>query len=489
MNRCMFFLCWQVETQALLSGRPLKQPSSFPEEDFKTKAAQEWLGIGYMMAMGVCGVVLTAIGSTLDALAFQCDTTPTAIGSVFVARGCGAIVGAVSSAKFYAPPAKGNQVLVAALGGLVALLLYLPFTTDIVALHAAFAGLGFGTAVTDTGCQIMTRKVHGKEAGPWLGANTVVFGVAGALVPVISLATDSLLAIFGIIASVALATLATIGSAPHPEFEPTQDANPSSDPALKQAAGATARQETKAVQVAPWVDKYYVTEMLIGQMVFWFIGGKVLVSSYVEDFVLDSGVVDKSSKDLALLAVWVAIAVGRFGGLYDQIQINSLGVKGVHPLYGHLTLWIWCGVIGGSLWASFPKSPWAFWAGVILYGFGNGPCVGYCYDLNNRLTVASEAGMSIVMFGLNFGASLVPYLTTLAWDHTALGFHVLPLATTLSMALPLPLLYLTRPLNDVAAIGRKAATDAKYYGSQDPSTPRKSGYQASCASESEKLLE
>ena len=97
--------------------------------------------------------------------------------------------------------------------------------------------------------------------------------------------------------------------------------------------------------------------------------------------------------------------------------------------------------------------------------------------------------MSIVMFGLNFGASLVPYLTTLAWDHTALGFHVLPLATTLSMALPLPLLYLTRPLNDVAAFGRKAATDAKYYGSQDPSTPRKSGYQASCASESEKLLE
>ena len=77
----------------------------------------------------------------------------------------------------------------------------------------------------------------------------------------------------------ALATLATIGSAPHPEFEPTQDANPSSDPALKQAAGATARQETKAVQVAPWVAKYYVTEMLIGQMVFWFIGGKVKAAS------------------------------------------------------------------------------------------------------------------------------------------------------------------------------------------------------------------
>jgi hypothetical protein len=49
-------------------------------------------------------------------------------------------------------------------------------------LHVLFAGLGFGTAVTDTGCQIMTRKAHGKRAGPWLGGNTVTFGVAGALV-------------------------------------------------------------------------------------------------------------------------------------------------------------------------------------------------------------------------------------------------------------------------------------------------------------------
>jgi hypothetical protein len=49
-------------------------------------------------------------------------------------------------------------------------------------LHVLFAGLGFGTSVTDTGCQIMTRKAHGKHAGPWLGSNTVTFGIAGALV-------------------------------------------------------------------------------------------------------------------------------------------------------------------------------------------------------------------------------------------------------------------------------------------------------------------
>ena len=42
---------------------------------------------------------------------------------------------------------------------------------------------------------------------------------------------------------------------------------------------------------------------------------------------------------------------------------------------------------------------WATWVGIALYGFGNGPCVGYIYDLNNRITIPSELGMAIVMSG------------------------------------------------------------------------------------------
>ena len=98
----------------------------------------------------------------------------------------------------------------------------------------------------------------------------------------------------------------------------------------------------------------------------------------------------------------------------------------------------------------FPNNAEALWIGVAFYGLFNGPCVGYCYDLNNRITYVlcgvvwcgvvwcgvmithasfalprsrvpsplpcaircvhrhpTEASMSIVMFGLNFGASLV----------------------------------------------------------------------------------
>lgn len=62
----------------------------------------------------------------------------------------------------------------------------------------------FMKRVTDTGCQIMTRKAHGRNAGPWLGANTVTFGIAGALVPVMELFTSSLIVQFSILSSVSV---------------------------------------------------------------------------------------------------------------------------------------------------------------------------------------------------------------------------------------------------------------------------------------------
>jgi hypothetical protein len=39
--------------------------------------------------MGVCGIVLTAIGSTLDKLAIKCGTTALSVSTVFLARGAG----------------------------------------------------------------------------------------------------------------------------------------------------------------------------------------------------------------------------------------------------------------------------------------------------------------------------------------------------------------------------------------------------------------
>lgn len=76
------------ETTTLLSPSPPSSPrkakdhrggsstSATPQEDVR-KHYKYALGTGYMFAMGVCGIVLVALGSTLDDLAENCDTTAT----------------------------------------------------------------------------------------------------------------------------------------------------------------------------------------------------------------------------------------------------------------------------------------------------------------------------------------------------------------------------------------------------------------------------
>jgi predicted MFS family arabinose efflux permease len=137
--------------------------TQLPEKTVEKKRL--FLGIGYMMAMGICGIVLTAIGSTLDSIASDCGTTSTAIGTVFVARGIGAVIGAISSAKLYAPPTKGNSIMSFTLGFLIVLMMYIPFITNLVILHLVFAGLGFCTAVTDTGCQVRRPAAFSRLLG------------------------------------------------------------------------------------------------------------------------------------------------------------------------------------------------------------------------------------------------------------------------------------------------------------------------------------
>lgn len=135
---------------------------------------------------------------------------------MFIARGIGAVLGAVVSSKLYLW-VRGNTVMSLVLLFLTSVLIYMPFITWTTTLHLAFFVLGLCTAITDTGCQIMTRKLHGAKAGPWLGANTVAFGVSGAIVPLIGYTTGSLFVQYVILAAVSVIVAAFLIILPAPE--------------------------------------------------------------------------------------------------------------------------------------------------------------------------------------------------------------------------------------------------------------------------------
>eukprot|EP00752_Nemacystus_decipiens_P010278 g9159.t1 len=448
----------ESETTTLLSPSPPSSPRRSKDHGSSTAAAEEdvrkhykyALGTGYMFAMGVCGIVLVALGSTLDDLAENCDTTATDVGSVFIARGVGAVLGAVVSSKLYLWM-RGNTVMSIILLLLTSVLVYMPFITSVYVLHAAFFVLGLCTAITDTGCQIMTRKLHGAKAGPWLGANTVVFGISGALVPLIGYLTGSLFVQYVILSAVSCATAAFLIVLPPPEkYEGLLEERKKMPVQREVPVGMPEESSSSMCKLASFYQRYKI-EFHISGMVFCLIGGKVGATAYLESYVDDTDVIDDSHAELLIVVLWTAITVGRLAGLQDQRHLT------LPRLYRHSTILFLSGAAAAAAILIFQSSAFVLWAGIAAYGLYNGPTVGYCYDLNNRVTMPSEMGMSVVMFGLNFGASIVPYVISWVWDYTDWP-QTLIVIILLSHLFPYPLMLNAKRIEE--ANKRKAREEA-----------------------------
>lgn len=147
----------------------------------------------------------------------------------------------------------------------------------------------------------------------------------------------------------------------------------------------------------------------------------------------DTDVISESHDELLIVVLWVAITIGRLAGLQDQRHLT------LPKLYRHATILFLSGAAAMALILIFEKSAFVLWAGVAAYGLYNGPTVGYCYDLNNRVTAPSEMGMSVVMFGLNFGASIVPYIISWVWSATGWAQSLIVIIL-LSHLIPYPLM-------------------------------------------------
>lgn len=227
------------------------------------------LGVVYMGAMAMCSVVLCALGATLDDLAANCGLDALSLSSVYIARGAGAVCGAMASSPVYRF-VHGNHALAATLAFLAVVLLALPPTTSPALLHVLFALLGLATSTIDTGVQIMTRKAHGAGAGPWLGANTLAFGVAGAAVPVVSLAAGGresvVFLVFAAFAGVTgAATLAL--AVPRRMGEAADGKRAAASQAARRAGGGLG-------QVLP-----FAVEGVVAAAAFLVIGGQVALTS------------------------------------------------------------------------------------------------------------------------------------------------------------------------------------------------------------------
>ena len=335
--------------------------------------------IAYMVLMAVCGMVLVAIGSTFEELSHQVGKDPTQLGSIFISRGIGAIIGAISCSKFYfwLP---GNVVLISSLTSIVAVLLALPFCKLISQLHFSFFILGLGTSVTDTGCQLMTRRLHGIYAGPWLGANAAAFGISAALVPLLELISKTMITRYFIFSSIAFfgeILLIYVSQLPVQYLEENKvvyDSIVNNNKITPTNENSELIHLPLSNSIENKVTEYnikWVTEILIALMLFCYVGGGVSATAYIEPYISETQVIKTNHKEQLFFLFWFMITIGRMIGMFVQRAITT---------DESLIIIIFIFSIGGFLSMSlviiYPHSSLALWVGCGMYGFFHGPTVG-----------------------------------------------------------------------------------------------------------------
>ena len=390
----------------------------------------------YIATIGISGLVLCAIGSNLQDIAKTVNMNPTELGgNICFFRGCGSITGALVSPQIY-KLVQGDNILLVGLLVMCTILTLIPSCWQTYQLYIFFFILGLCSAINDTGCTILTRKLRGQQAGPWLGANGISFGMSAAIVPIIESLSSNFATQYYLLSSLIFLVAVSVWYGMQTIYT-----NEEMYEFLESQTETNNKKSKERMKIDETTPHYYV-EYCVSFIVFCLVGGQVDMVAYIKNYVQQTGIVSETNKGNVLSIFWLFVTMGRIVGLVDQRYIKDDAV-----LVNHLSV---CCLIGAICMLSvfiFPNSEMCFWLSIAGYAFFYAPTVSYAHDLNNRLTLPTEKSTSICFFGLNVGASFVPFITATTWHWNHDDPSTLMIVILLSMCLPIPIVLWTRSLS------------------------------------------
>lgn len=383
--------------------------------------------ITLLLTIGVSGLVLCAVGSDLKSIAHNLGNADVAIlgANAFLSRGVGSLIGTVCCAVIF-ERLQGAFVLFTCLMTLSVIIFLIPYTASESQLFLYFGILGFGSAINDTGVNILTRQLHGKHAGPWLGANGISFGMTAAVVPIIEAISANfeqqyqiLSLLICIVAGALLYTAVSMNK--------------------YRTMLEVAATQVKTERASP----HFRVELAVGFMCFCVVGAQVNTVAFIDSYLELTRVVAPRLQGKVLMVFWVCVGVGRVLGVLDQRYLIASDRDLVH----HLSA---CYAMGAAALLPlylFSSSAAVLWVSISVFALSFGPCISFCYDLNNRLTFPTEKSTAIVMFGVNLGASFVPYISGFAWKLTGETPHALITIISMCMVAPLTVIFFVKSMS------------------------------------------
>ena len=186
---------------------------------------------------------------------------------------------------------------------------------------------------------------------------------------------------------------------------------------------------------------HYQFELVFSATLFFVFGGKMALTTYFYQFLRQTEVAPLRFYTAMLSACWSSTTVCRLWGIWDQQRVPFAHYR---VLFHRCECFLAVGALALGLFLLYIDEA-TLWTVLVVYGVANGPLLGYVFDLNNRLTVATAKGTAILKFGFNMGSSLCPYLVGVSWHHYHYPLSVFD-GVFLTMLVPLLLFLIARVL-------------------------------------------
>ena len=177
---------------------------------------------------------------------------------------------------------------------------------------------------------------------------------------------------------------------------------------------------------------HYQFELVFSATLFFVFGGKMALTTYFYQFLRQTEIAELRFYTAMLSLCWSSTTACRLWGIWDQQRVPFAHYR---VLFHRCECFLAAGALALGLFLLYINK-YTLWTVLAVYGVANGPLLGYVFDLNNRLTVATAKGTAILKFGFNMGSSLVPYLVGVCWHHYHYPLSVFD-GVFLTMAIPM----------------------------------------------------
>jgi MFS transporter, FHS family, Na+ dependent glucose transporter 1 len=355
-----------------MSQEPL--PSQFP------KSRKLRIAAAYYATFVLLGLMLTAIGPSLDALQVQSGASTEAIALLFAANSLGYIAGSLLAGQVYAR-FPGNRVLAAALLLLALLTLTVPWLRSPWLLMLAFGLIGLPLGLMDVGCNTLLVWLFRDKVPPYMNALHLCFGIGAFLGPLVfdrfAVATGNAVTTFWLLAALMVPVAVWVGRESNPD-----------------GASQAAPEGRSALRHHAWIIG------LIALFFFMHMGGEMAFGGWIYTYA-NEAIGSETTARVVNSVFWGGLVVGRIIAVPLAVRLSPRAMLQLDLV----------GVVSSlAVLVAFPGSIPALWIGTIGFGLSIASMIPSSFNLAGKiLPITSRVSSTFVVAG-GLGTMTLPWL-------------------------------------------------------------------------------